>query len=558
MKFLSIKMRFVILVISMLITVVGFRMIVAMPLAQSELRALVLAQQTSIANYVARDIEQSITDRRTLLSGLAERIPTALLDDPRGMSDWLKQQQQVNPLFSRGLSVIRADGSAVVADYPPKNGRDKIAYADTAWFSTVVQGQSFVIGKPHREAVNKIPVMLMAAAVRDSKDHVVAVLAGVTNLDAPGFLDGLQKTRLGRTGGFLLVSPEDNLFISASDPSLILKRNPDAESQLRYARHQVKASEVSTNADGVEELSTMASVPSMGWVVVARTPAAEAFAPINALRNFMLVIGLIVLVVLIGVLLFFLPRVMRPLTSVAHAMRAMADGVIELAPLEVPTKDEVGDLVQGFNYLVYCLKEKESALEASESRMAFLAHHDSLTGLYNRTMLEDHLVRALARADRHGTRLALLFVDLDSFKPVNDSFGHEVGDAVLVEVAVRLSKGRRRTDTVARQGGDEFVILLDDLEDAHIDAERLARQCLEAVAQPYQVAGYTIAMSASIGVAVYAGDSLTASQMMSRADSAMYRAKRAGKNKICFNDEMTARSNVPLPPPPAPLQPKSA
>ncbi|MES3024269.1 MAG: GGDEF domain-containing protein [Pseudomonadota bacterium] len=547
MKSFSIKMRFVALTVGLLLAVVCFRLIVALPMTQTELRALVSAQQFSIASYIARDIDHSINARRTLLSGLAERLPPALLADPVAVANWLKLQQQVNPLFSRGLSVIRADGTGVIADYPAKNGRDQIDFAGTEWFRTVLQGQAFIISKPRRERVNGTPTMIMAASVRDGQNKIVAVLAGMTNLDAPGFLDGLQKTKLGGSGDFLLVAPDDNLFIGAGDPSQVLKRTPVSEAYSRYARTRSHPTDITINPDGTEELSTIASVPSMGWVVVARMPTQEAYAPINALRNFMLVSGLIVLMFLLGVFHLMLPRVMRPLTTVALSMRSMADGSIPLAPLAVQTNDEVGDLVQGFNHLVACLAEKEAALEASEARMAFLAHHDTLTGLYNRGMLEDHLQRALARAERHRLQLAILFFDLDGFKPVNDNFGHEVGDAVLVEVATRLSRGRRRTDTVARHGGDEFVLLLDDLEDGHVDAERLARKCLDALAQPYNVVGHRLDLSASIGVAVYqgGGDAVTATQIMARADSAMYRAKRAGKNKICFNDEMTPRPTLP-------------
>ncbi|WP_181373391.1 diguanylate cyclase domain-containing protein [Massilia glaciei] len=545
MKPFSIKMRIVALTIGLLLTLVFFRLIVALPMMQSELHTLVSAQQFSIASYIARDIDHSINARRALLSGLAGRLPTELLADPVAMANWLKLQHQVNPLFSRGLSVIRADGTGVIADYPAKNGRDRIDFAGTEWFRTVLQGQAFIIGKPQRERVNGTPTMIMAASVRDGQNKIIAVLAGMTNLDAPGFLDGLQQTKLGGSGDFLLVAPDDNVFIGAGDPSLVLKRTPISEAYSRYVRTRTRPGDITIAPDGTEELSTVASVPSMGWVVVARLPTQEAYAPIEALRNVMLVGSLVVLLFLLGVFHLMLPRVMRPLTTVARSMRSMADGSTALAPLEVQTNDEVGDLVQGFNHLVACLAEKETALEASEARMAFLAHHDTLTGLYNRGMLEDHLQRALARAERHGLQLAILFCDLDGFKPVNDNFGHDVGDAVLVEVATRLSRGRRRTDTVARQGGDEFVLLLDDLEDGHVDAERLARQCLDALAQAYEVVGHRLALSASIGVAVYhgSGDAVSATQMMARADSAMYRAKRAGKNKICFNDEMTPRPN---------------
>jgi diguanylate cyclase (GGDEF)-like protein len=303
---------------------------------------------------------------------------------------------------------------------------------------------------------------------------------------------------------------------------------------------------ITVNVKGVEELSAMVSVPSTGWFVVARMPTAEAFGLIEVLRGFVLKYSLLGLAGVLAILLLLLPRILRPLTDAAHAMREMADGKRELAPLPVRREDEVGSLVHGFNYLVGRLREKEAALKASQERMEFMAHHDSLTGLYNRAMLEDRLQQALARAHRNGSRFALLFCDLDCFKPINDEYGHDVGDAVLIQVASRLLERRRQTDTVARLGGDEFVILLTDLDDARGDAERLARQYLTAIGAPYDVEGKAFWLGVSIGIALYEGASVSSSELLSQADFAMYQAKRTGEKRICFFEEAAGMS-VPEP-----------
>ncbi len=285
----------------------------------------------------------------------------------------------------------------------------------------------------------------------------------------------------------------------------------------------------------------MATVPSTGWFVVARIPTTEVFHPIQAMRNFFLKNTLAVLFATIAILMLVLPHLLRPLTSAAQAMREMADGKRPLAPLPVKRRDEVGDLVLGFNYLVERLYEKEAALRASEASMAFMAHHDALTGLYNRNMLEDRLQQALARAQREGSHFALLFCDLDDFKPINDQYGHAAGDAVLRQVAARLLDERRSTDTVARLGGDEFVILLTDLSDSRNDTRNgaivVAQQLLESLSIPFNVGGKIFQLSTSIGIALYSGIGVSASQLMSQADIAMYRAKAAGKNEFCVFDE---------------------
>lgn len=178
--------------------------------------------------------------------------------------------------------------------------------------------------------------------------------------------------------------------------------------------------------------------------------------------------------------------------------------------------------------------------KASEALVQHLAHHDALTGLPNRALLADRLNQALAQARRDMSRLAVMFVDLDRLKPVNDTLGHEVGDQLLKEAAVRLQGVvMRQTDTVARLGGDEFVIILKRIN-RESDVVSLAGRILQALSQPFSIAGHTISISASLGIAVYPKQGETASQLLRNADIAMYGAKRAGRNDYRFFDpEMT-------------------
>ncbi|MBK5965013.1 hypothetical protein CCR95_13195 [Thiocystis minor] len=170
-----------------------------------------------------------------------------------------------------------------------------------------------------------------------------------------------------------------------------------------------------------------------------------------------------------------------------------------------------------------------SAIKQSEQQLEFLAHHDVLTGLPNRLLLNDRLGRAIARAHRHQTRIAVLFLDLDRFKNINDSLGHPVGDLLLREVASRLAGRVRETDTVARLGGDEFIILIEDM--THEDeADAIARQLLHVLQAPYLLAERRLFVSASIGVSLYPGHGDDGEHLIRNADAAMYEAKAAGKN----------------------------
>ncbi|MBK7904251.1 MAG: diguanylate cyclase [Proteobacteria bacterium] len=157
-------------------------------------------------------------------------------------------------------------------------------------------------------------------------------------------------------------------------------------------------------------------------------------------------------------------------------------------------------------------------------RMSYLAQHDVLTGLPNRMLLTDRLDRAMALASRHGMQLAVLFMDLDRFKPINDRLGHAVGDQVLQSVASRLVAGVRKSDTVCRLGGDEFVVLLSEVASAR-DVARAADALCASIAARHRIEGRNLRVTASVGIAVYPGDGADTETLMKKADFALLNAK---------------------------------
>ncbi len=176
----------------------------------------------------------------------------------------------------------------------------------------------------------------------------------------------------------------------------------------------------------------------------------------------------------------------------------------------------------------------------AEERMLQLASFDSLTGLANRATFLAELERALARVRRQSSRLAVLFIDLDRFKIVNDSMGHGAGDELLREVARRLKDSLRGNDMIARLGGDEFVVLVEGNSDSEATA-RVSRKLLDAIAVPYSIRGREILITASIGISNFPVDSDNASDLLKNADAAMYMAKEQGKNQFQFYSERLAQ-----------------
>lgn len=178
-------------------------------------------------------------------------------------------------------------------------------------------------------------------------------------------------------------------------------------------------------------------------------------------------------------------------------------------------------------------KMAENTLRDHKSRINYMSFHDGLTGLANRSLFYDRIGISLSRAKRSGNQMAMLLIDLDRFKHINDSLGHDAGDLFLKHSAECLLEELRDTDTVARLGGDEFVVVLETIHSSQ-DVDQITQKLLEALSQPVSIQGQEVACTSSIGVSMYPKDGETIDHLLKHADVAMYRAKAAGKNRVQF------------------------
>ena len=211
---------------------------------------------------------------------------------------------------------------------------------------------------------------------------------------------------------------------------------------------------------------------------------------------------------------------------------------------EVPIEDSVSPIhdMDGNLTGAVIVFHDVSAAQAMTIKMAYLAQHDFLTNLPNRVLLNDRIAQAITLAKRLNTQLAVFFLDLDNFKHINDSLGHATGDKILQLVTQRLNACVRGSDTVSRQGGDEFVILLGEGKSGE-DAALTANKILAALALPYSVSGSELHITTSIGISVYPDDGLDAEALIKNADTAMYHAKAKGRNNYqFFRSDMNVRA----------------
>lgn len=196
-----------------------------------------------------------------------------------------------------------------------------------------------------------------------------------------------------------------------------------------------------------------------------------------------------------------------------------------------PIRDEQGRITHFVG-----VKEDITELKRLQDQLIRLAHYDQLTGLPNRFLFMDRLGRLLARARRHETPFAVLYLDLDAFKAVNDTLGHAAGDDLLAEAGRRLQSCVRESDTVARMGGDEFTVLLEDAGDRD-HAGRVARQIVSAISAPYLIQGAEARVGISVGVAFHPWDGGDCDTLLRAADAALYRVKQTGRGGVRFHGE---------------------
>lgn len=282
---------------------------------------------------------------------------------------------------------------------------------------------------------------------------------------------------------------------------------------------------------GVARSRGYGDYPGLGWTVVARQSLEEAYAPARQLQRDILVwgIALALIVACIGWLLA--TWFTRPLWHIAQAADRLSAGEIMEIP-DIKGTREISQLSQSIRHLVASLSNQQTALGVMES----LAHHDPLTGLPNRAALEKYLPRAQQRSQNLGSCLALLYLDLDGFKPINDEFGHAAGDELLREVAARLRSCLREGDIVARLGGDEFLMVLQVAQtDAAAQALVISNRVLKTLAQPVKLGNRQAKIGCSIGGALWPLDDPDLSEVLGLADQALYRAKHAGKQQAHFH-----------------------
>lgn len=510
-------------VITALVFVSGVLLaLAALTLAERDMVGLVGDREYALLSSAANNLERDLDAKRTLLRAVAEGAQPDSLAAPGAVQAYLERHATLREQFFNVVAFDR--GGTLVASLVDRRQIGTISAADRPYFTQTIAAHEGIVSPPFRSKLSGRPVVLLTEPVYDATGQLVCILAGGIDLGQPSFLGQLEPLKPGRSGYLFLLAPDGTILHHPDTRRILRKVSEEPGGVMPTTRRALAGTEGWSRAPtkaGVDALIGYKRVPSTGWIVGIVYPAAEAFAPLIALRRAaMLPTTLLALLAgLLGWLLIH--RLLRPLETLRTQVARVERGEADIDVLDLSRRDEVGALSRAFHSL--------TRLRArADEEMARLARTDSLTGLYNRRMFEGELDKALLRAGRTASRVAVAYLDIDRFKLINDTHGHATGDLVLIEFARRLRATVRVTDTVARLAGDEFVVLFEHLGSSE-ELAALGRKIVEAMRPCFLADSLSLAVTTSVGLAV-AAPGIGRDALLRQADEALYAAKAAGRD----------------------------
>lgn len=607
---------------------------------------LLRAQQASLVQITANEIDEKFAARREALRVVARRLSAQIGGTPQEAGRHLTAYPTLLGMFD-SVHILSGTGEVIASTM---DGAMGINVANRNYFRDTLQGGRGVISEPYANRVNGAPTVSITAPVLGPDGRIVAVLAGSIALLQPNFLGRIGTTPLGRTG-YLYIVARGEVPVTVSHPNRkqILQPIRDAgqDRPIGRALNGFEGTMEGINSSGTRGLMSFRHLRETGWVLGAMLPADEAFAPIRDSQEKTLFAGLIGVLAVALATFALVHQAMAPLDALRRHVRRRL-GNPDLPPLPVRGHDEVGQLTDDFNRLMAAQREAERALAEGETRLRtitdnvpvligyvdrdlryrfnnhtyqewfgikpeaiagrsmreltgeahftaawpdiqqalagysvtgereldingrmrvvevtymphyglaqevlglyilktditerrraqqrleHLAAHDVLTGLVNRGAFTERLRQGVLRMGRSGKPLAVMYLDVDRFKIINDTHGHGIGDRLLRDFAARLTGAVRKTDVVGRLGGDEFVILAEDLGSGR-DALLVAQKIVEAMREPFIFDGLVVYATTSVGLTFCEPDEggIDGSALLERADRALYEAKTAGRN----------------------------
>ncbi len=312
---------------------------------REDMRHMLSDQQFSTVSLLASKVNQELDDRLRGLEKIAKGISPAILNNTVALQTFLEQRILLQSLFNGGIFVTGIDGAAT-ASIPLSAERIGDNYMDRDYISTALKEGKSIIGRPIMGRALHSPVFAIATPIRDIRAKVIGVLAGVTDLGKPNFLDNIKEGHYGKTGVYFLVAPQYRLIVTASDKTRIMEQfpAPGINPVLDHYLHGKEGSDVYVNPLGVEVLGSAKGIPVAGWFMGVILPTQEAFAPIRAMQQRKL-LTTIFISLLVGFLAWWmLTRLLSPMHNAARTLATLLDTDQPSQPLPINSQDEIGEL----------------------------------------------------------------------------------------------------------------------------------------------------------------------------------------------------------------------
>jgi PAS domain S-box-containing protein len=338
---------------------------------RQDIQQMLSDQQFSTASFVAGEINQELENRLTSLEEIASYLSPAMQSNSMTLQPFLKQRTVFQNLFNAGTFVTSLDG-IVIADVPVSAERLGVNFMDRDYMQAVLKEGKAKVGRPVMGKKLMAPAFAMAVPIRDAQGKVIGALAGATDLSKPNFLDKIAQNNYGKTGGYLLAAPQYKLYITGTDKSRIMQPTPAPGVNPLLDRYMqgFEGSGVVIDSHGTEVLSSAKQILAVGWLLVARIPTAEAFAPIRTMQQRMLLIAIFMTMLAGSLTWLMLRRQLAPLLAAVNILSTQANTSLPSQPLPVTHHDEIGELIDGFNRLLETLGQKDKALRASRQQLS--------------------------------------------------------------------------------------------------------------------------------------------------------------------------------------------
>ncbi len=365
----SLKTRITLLTLVIFVVSIWGLAFYASRVQQSDMERQLGEQQRSIVSFVADEINDELKERVNVLELVANSITPAMLKNPSVVQKFLDMELVVHPHFNGGVFVLSHNGIAI-ADSPLFNGRVGVDFMDRKYAIGALRKGKATVGDPVQGKALKSQVFTIAVPIRDARGIIIGSLAGTTDLAKPNFLNSLTEHHYGLTGGYLLVAPQARLVVTATDKNRIMRPlpTPGANPAIDRFIGGYEGSDVLVDPNGVEVLVSAKGIPVAGWYAVVSLPTSEAFAPIRNMQ-FRLLIATLLLSLLASALAWWMLKLQfSPMLAASKALVALSDSNQSHQPLPIVTRDEIGDLIGGFNHLLESLRQQKVALQEEEAR----------------------------------------------------------------------------------------------------------------------------------------------------------------------------------------------